>query len=541
MSESNISPIYSTKIGVNGESVYTEDGVGDFRVSLFTMLNRDLSYNYINEYVKKIIKKGDNREIEDLFVITFQTRDIRGGKGEKKLFYKLVDILYKYEPIIMINMLELIPEYGCWRDFWEICERVPLLEPDIMKIVTKQFRKDIFNYNNGMTISLLAKWLPREKSGRYPKLPSVIAKYIYSNETSTKKCLTLYRKQISALNRALKTAEVNMCSHTWSDIVPENVPGRCLKMHTRAFLNENIYGDCTSLRYEQSADRMKCRENFQAFIEDIKNGNKVAKGADVIMPHEIVKKSLVHSTTPDEHSILQSQWEEIVKETLTNGGLNRCIPMCDFSGSMNGLPILISLALGILISEINHESFRDSILTFDARPSWHSFKGLTTLKKKLYSIYNNIFELGQGLNTDFYKACICILNRMIENRTPVSEEPESLIVLTDMGWDKAHNTTDEWKTQIDRIREEFQIAGQRVWGEGNGWKAPQIVIWNLSAKYNDFHAKATDEGVVILSGWSPSILKSIQGNGILSQTPYDGMRTILDDPRYDLVRTIYRS
>jgi hypothetical protein len=286
---------------------------------------------------------------------------------------------------------------------------------------------------------------------------------------------------------------------------------------------------------------MKCRENFKAFIEDIKNGSKIAKGADVIMPHEIVKKTLARFTTAGEHSILQNQWDQIVNETLKNGGLSRCIPMCDFSGSMNGLPILISLALGILISEINHESFRDSILTFDARPSWHSFKGLTTLKAKLNSVYNNMFDIGQGLNTDFYKACICILDRMIENRTPVGEEPESLIVLTDMGWDKVRDGTESWSTQIEKIRQEFHYAGENVWGEGNGWKAPKIVIWNLSAKYNDFHAKSTDEGVVVLSGWSPSILKSIQSNGILTQTPYDGMRIILDDPRYDPIRKIYRA
>ena len=87
-----------------------------------------------------------------------------------------------------------------------------------------------------------------------------------------------------------------------------------------------------------------------------------------------------------------------------------------------------------------------------------------------------------------------------------------------------------------RIRREFNEAGERVWGKGNGWKAPRIVIWNVRAAFKDFHAKADQEGVVQLSGWSPSILKALQTVGVQVQTPYQGMRQILDDERYDAVR-----
>ena len=57
----------------------------------------------------------------------------------------------------------------------------------------------------------------------------------------------------------------------------------------------------------------------------------------------------------------------------------------------------------------------------------------------------------------------------------------------------------------------------------------------VSITFIDFHAKADQEGVVQLSGWSPSILKALQ-KGVEVQTPYEGMRSILDDARYDAVR-----
>jgi hypothetical protein len=291
---------------------------------------------------------------------------------------------------------------------------------------------------------------------------------------------------------------------------------------------------------------MECRKHFQEFVEALAKGKTKAHGANVVMPHELVVKALSCYASSDELGINQGQWVSIRDETLKLGGLGKCVPMCDFSGSMNGLPKLISLALGILVSEINHSAFKDHILTFDAEPKWHSFVGKDTLKEKLDSIKG---DLGQGLNTDFYKACMRIVEKMKEAKVPVGEEPEDLIVLTDMGFDRAskensynsrsNSKSPAWDTQIQQIRDEFKRAGEEVWGEGNGWKAPRIVIWNLSAQYKDFHAKADQEGVVQLSGWSPSMLKALQKGGIQVTTPYQGMRAILDDERYDEVRAVW--
>jgi hypothetical protein len=107
----------------------------------------------------------------------------------------------------------------------------------------------------------------------------------------------------------------------------------------------------------------------------------------------------------------------------------------------------------------------------------------------------------------------------------VGEEPEDLIVLTDMGFDAAVRMRDsydsdeeeeessEWKGQLAMIREAFQKAGEEVWGTGQGWKPPRIVIWNLRAAFNDFHARSNQDGVLQLSGWSPSMLKALQAKG----------------------------
>jgi hypothetical protein len=531
----------TTRIGVNGANVLTEAGVGNYSVALFTMLNRGLEESYIQNSVDTIFSRGDSEELRDLFVMAFQTRDVRGGKGERRLFYNFISALYAHNKDAVRAVLHLVPEYGCWRDMWELIHRVPELELDIFRLVRETYFSDIAKYDAGEhnKLSLLAKWLPREGSGTYRGLAQKLAKFFYPEQNDRTRMI-LYRKQISKLNRTLKTVEINMCAKTWCEIKPEAVPGRCLKIHNKAFLNEPVKkSSLKPLRYPESEDRMECRKHFQEFIEAMAKGEKKAHGANVVMPHELVVKALACGTSADELAINQGQWDSIREETLKYGGLGKCVPMCDFSGSMDGLPKTISLALGILISEINHSAFKDHILTFDAEPKWHSFLGKASLKDKLDSIKGN---LGQGLNTDFYKACMCIIEKMKQARVPVGEEPEELIVLTDMGFDAAsqdyysQKTSTKWKGQLELIREEFKKAGEEIWGQGNGWKPPRIVIWNLRAEYKDFHAKADQEGVVQLSGWSPSMLKVLQKSGVLVMTPYEGMIAILSDARYDPVR-----
>jgi hypothetical protein len=399
-------------------------------------------------------------------------------------------------------------------------------------------------HNEGKKLSLLAKWIPREKSGMYIGLALKLTNYIYADVVSERKRLVKYRKDVSMLNKALKTVEINMCGKTWKEIKPEAVPGRCLKLHTKAFLNERLKATKgidkseEKLRYPDDEDRLQCRLNFQDFIQGLSTGEKKAHGANVVMPHELVVKALTCYTSQDELAINQGQWESIREDTLKLGGLGKSLPMCDFSGSMGGLPKLISLALGILVSEINHASFKDHILTFDSDPKWHSFSGKKTLKDKLDSIND---DLGQGTSTNFFKACMCILDKMKEHKVPVGEEPEDLIVLTDMGFnDTKERGSDKWSTQLELIRDKFKEASNQVWGTTSaGWKIPRIVIWNLSAKFTDFHAKADQEGVVQLSGWSPSMLKALQKGGVQVMTPYQGMRAVLDDTRYDAIRNLW--
>lgn len=554
-----------TTIGVKGSDVYTSEGLGDALLALSMLLTRGVSYLDVNAGVQAVLdsyaaKVNPELMIENLLVLAFQTRDIRGGKGERlaseHLFKSLLsrDLTRK----VTFKVIDLLVEYGCWRDLFSL--GTYNLGTYIVDLVEKQVMKDEVALAAGESVSLLAKWMPRE--GHPDVTPFVIRLVPGTMLWPTR--LKLYRKRIVRLNKAINTVEIKMCANTWSSIDPGVVPGRAMQKYTKAFLNElgtkkKDEKPKSGLRHPENEDRMECRQNFQEYLYQTTTGRMKAKGSDTLFPHELVKDAmgLLENSEPrsyDEMNRIEGVWKSMVTEATKGGGLTDSLAMCDFSGSMrqsgknNDTPYWVSLALGLLISEINQGAFKDTILGFDSTPNFHRFPP-GGLFHKLRSLDQGF---GHGLSTDFQAAMNLVLMTLKQKRIKAGEEPKHLIVLTDMAWDKASGSSDPgyytgneyrhmvktmpWQTHVEIIREAFKRAGEDMWGEGQGWTMPCIVIWNLADTCRDFHAKADTEGVVMLSGWSPSLFKVLQTEGVKLQTPMKALEVQLQNERYDLVR-----
>jgi hypothetical protein len=225
-----------------------------------------------------------------------------------------------------------------------------------------------------------------------------------------------------------------------------------------------------------------------------------------------------------EMKVLEAQWIAIRDKVSGAGAMGRVLPMCDFSGSMSGVPLDVSMGLGILLSEINNTAFKNCMLSFDSTPHWITFRVDMSLVEKCREAICH----GQGLSTNFEAALQLVLDRLVEHNVPACEAPEDIVVFTDMGFDAAAGAGQmgQWNTLVTNMKARFRAAN---------YVMPRLVIWNLRAAFKEYHAKADETGVLMLSGWSPSAMKVIM-EGIKVQTPYEGMRAVLDDKRYDPVR-----
>jgi hypothetical protein len=506
-----------------------------------------------------------------------------------------------------VRVLKLIPQYGCWRDMFELATLSLTMDPlgtaeeeklalvqlrhDIMEIVAKQLRDDArvaTGADEGPAssalgvqghLSLCAKWAPRERD--------VLAKYvaqaymervgaIYTVGRSYSLTMRYYRQTLSLINKKLGTIEVPMCDGAWASINPAAVPGRAGALYKRAFLNlpstwtpntsgkggKHVTPAPDGVRKPDDSDRVACASLFKAHFAKAAKGEAKVHGADTLFPHEVVKKmaTTVGGEDGPEKDHLLAVWRSMVTKAKEAGGLGRSIFMSDFSGSMQSAakvgdtPYWVSMALGLLGAEVCSDEFKDRLMTFDSNPTWHTFRPEDDLFKRICSIHHS--SCGQGLSTDFQKAMDLVLATLKEKRMRPGQEPENLIVLTDMEFDQACGSSEispytghgyrhvvktaPWETHIAMIQESFRRAGEDMWGPGQGFKPPRIVIWNLAADPKDIHAKADQPGVAMLSGWSPSQFKVLCEAGPQPLTALDILRMELDDPQYDAVREALR-
>ena len=573
----SILPVGDKAVGVKGSDVYTLAGVGNDLVALNALLVRGADETTVGDLLRKALGSGDRKQSEvDAFVLAFMTRAVRGGKGERDLFYLMYQVLLKERQALALDLLDLVGHYGYWGDLFTLGEKhKDVVWKRLVDIVLKQVGKDktaaAFNLIMDPTspkqkLSLLAKWMPREGKPLATELAMALwLRGSGSNDVVHSAKLRAYRKTVADLNKALQTTEIAMCAGDWEEIKPSSVPGRCLKQNRLAFLNEvaptkkDQRVEKGKLRHPDDEVRMACREHFQEHFKKTASGEVVSKGAHTIYPHEVIRQVSGFRGSLDEKNSLTGMWKAFVAKAVEGGGLGRSIPMCDFSGSMQsgGLsdgrgvtPLEVSRAMGLLISEVTTEEFRGRMLTFDSVPRWLEFRKDEDIFARVEKV--NRSGYGQGLSTDFQKAMDLVLGELKRKRVVPGREPENLIVLTDMAWDAACGSdtqgyytsnsyrnvvkTAPWQTHIQMIRESFKRAGEDMFGEGNGYTPPRIVIWNISASCQDMHAKASEEGVVMLSGWSPSLFKVLMARGVEVQTPEQALRVQLADPIYDLVR-----
>lgn len=589
--------------GVKGSDCYAS--TGKVLCDLYAMLNRGLDSAYIQKAMDSVFTTGSDQDKIDALVLTFQTRDIRGGKGERDLFRHLFHAVFNQQAYIGADValatLELVPEYGYWEDVNRLAQLGnPGLELACIRLIAEQFVKDealLTKPAEERKLSLVARHMPREHNHKTgdKALAKKLATYLCPCD---KKALEHYRKRLSAVTKALDVAETHFSSKDWASLNPATMPGRCLKTHIKALLNQPVSGKHGRKVASSDPDRVACADKFSRHLSRAAKGEAKVKGSDVVFPHELVKKVLEHLSAPatismpsmrktssqylrdtfggfgydsdsglededkdndrmckempnparlsqSELDALEAQWRSIVDPIKATGVLGKWLAMCDFSGSMAGDPMLVSMALGILIAECNTGVFKDSILTFDSKPTLHRFKS-----SGLVARVAEIRHLAQGTSTDFQAAYNLVLKELVDAGVPVGEEPTELVVLTDMGFDTAcgfgqyssygsHKMavkTKDHETHMQIARRAFVKQGELLFGDGKGWNAPRIVCWNLRAEYKDFQAQAHEEGVLQVSGWSPSMLRVLTTRGLEAFTPEAILRAVLSDPRYDAVR-----
>jgi len=489
-----------------------------------------------------------------LYRMIGHTRDIIDGKGEYNLTYMMIYTWFDYYPQLALFALKClvtnddnkVHQYGSWKDIKYFCEYCkskgahvfhPLIHYAII-LMNEQLKKDYVNHKQGSdTISLVSKWVPREKSTfgwLYESFAtSYFINYMETANTDERKkkailkCKMEYRKLLSKLNKKLDTLQIKQCAKTWSDINFNNVTSISMTKQKKAFLNVNNTGQS---RFSDSQDRINCAEHFTNYIQNaIKSGTEV-KGTRVGMA-DFTKQAvnlLNQQSSPNtqtEIDVLNSQWRDNANQ---NGALGKMIAMVDVSGSMDGDPMNVAIALGIRIADKSVLGKR--VMTFSTKPTWVNLESYSDFVSQVEVVR----RADWGMSTNFYAALDTILDAILTNKMdPDDVQDMILVILSDMQMDAADK---HGLALYDSIKLKYQEAGLRSEYK-KPYKPPHILFWNLRST-GGFPSLSTQQNASMLSGFSPALLNLFCDKGLdalQSCTPWSVLEQTLENERYKIM------
>ncbi|KAJ4826137.1 hypothetical protein Tsubulata_021885 [Turnera subulata] len=399
-----------------------------------------------------------------------------------------------------------------------------LLKADVESLIAKQPNK----------ISLAAKWCPSIDSS-YDKATLIceaIARRIFPRETSADyegieeahyafRVRDRLRKEVLVpLRKALELPEVFMSAREWNSVPYNRVASVAMKTYKGLFLEHD-------------------KERFEEYLEKVKAGEaKIAAGA--VLPHQII----AGLKDEDGGTVAELQWARVVEDFAKKGKLKNCIAVCDVSGSMEGIPMEVCVALGLLVSELSEEPWKGKVITFSEKPEMHLIAGDTLLEKTEF-----IRKMDWGSNTDLQSVFDRILDVAVQNKLSEDQLIKRVFVFSDMEFDDAASANfgalmekyyslnpegkfneaeqkkmfqSSWETDYEVVQRKFREKGYN--------KVPEIVFWNLRNS-SSTPVAGTQTGVALVSGFSKNLLTLfLEEGGIVN--PEDVLRLAIAGDEY---------
>lgn len=420
------------------------------------------------ERILNIFIKAFNENRTAALRILFWGRDVRDGAGERQTFRIIFKWLCINHPEIVTLNLDYVRYLGRWDDY------LVAIGTKSEDVIIQCIKESLENGDK-----LCGKWMPRKGE---------VANILRKKMKLTPK---EYRK---LLVKNTDVVETKMCSNTWSEIDYEKTPSLAMSRYTSSFLRK----DC---------------DRFSDYLDEVKQGKKKIN-AGAIYPYDVIK-----NLQKGNDDLAQEQWNALPDYMAECHDL--VFPLVDVSGSMDSpignnvnLTCLdVAVSLGLYISERNEGPFKNYFMTFSSVPELVHTSG--TLRERM----NQMVGSNWGMNTNLIKVFETLLKQAKENNVRACDMPTKILILSDMEFDEAtRNPKNSAMEEIEELYREHKYT------------LPKVVFWNIQSRANKVPVSYNKNGTALVSGFSPSILKSILKMDVAN--PYKIMLDTINDFKY---------
>ena len=413
-------------------------------------------------------------------------RDVRGGAGERQTFRSLLVSLEKANPTLAGRIMHKVPELGRWDDLFTYSD------PINRKAALRMYADALMNGDG-----LAAKWAPRLASSKKAVTAGKQQKLRNANEL--RKFMMLSPKEYrQILVGSTRVVEQLMCAKQWNEINFSHVPS------------------LASARYQKAFGK-NAADMYSAYIRELQKPQeerdpKVKINAGAIYPYDVVK-----SLRNGNEAVANAQFDALPNYV----GDTKIMPMVDVSGSMGtilagGMTAMdVAVSLGLYLSDRTTSDFKNMFITFTSNATIQSLKG--TLSQKMQQMRGAV-----GYDTNLASAFDALLNTAKKGNVSPENMPDYLLILSDMQFND-HSIRGTDATALQMAREKYRAAG---------YKCPSIIFWNLTARADNTPVKTNDQGVALVSGFSPAIMASVLGADPEEFTPFAMMLKTIMNGRY---------
>jgi hypothetical protein len=436
----------------NGDVAYST--TSNYCVDLYGVINA--SRNNLGDILNLFIKAYKENSRLALKIL-MNSRDIKDGAGERKVFRCIFKYLCLNESEVARQLLPFVIDLGRWDDVFEGL-KTPV-ENTVLEIVKTQLDLDLSASKNNGNVSLLSKWMPSVNTSNRETVATAkyLAKKLNMNDAT-------YRKTLSSL-RKNRIIENNLREKDYT-FNYEHVPSLAMHKYVKAFLRND-------------------QEKYMGYLKDVEAGNKKINVSNLYL-YDIIKE-FYPNMDEDSRLAMQVKWDNY----LRNVNLGNTIVVRDGSASMtvnNGMPMRVATSLAVYFSELLKGEFKNKFITFSSVPRLVELTG-----ESLYDKLLNIYQYDEWTNTDISKVYDLLIEIYRNNKKEIIDR---IIIVSDMEFDSGVNcvsTFDTFKAKFDKLKV----------------KMPEVVYWNVNARNVHFATSKEQSNIRFVSGASSKILDSI--------------------------------
>ncbi|KAH8167461.1 hypothetical protein CIB48_g784 [Xylaria polymorpha] len=369
-------------------------------------------------------------------------------------------------------------------------------------------------------ISLCAKWAPSHDRfhDKHTFIVSSIAEMLHpvvevaagddamARELYLRHAREQYRRDISALRAHLDVVERKLSAKTYDKIHYDRVPSVAMNNYSKIFAEKDS-------------------ERFEEYLDGVAEGKMRISGA-TLMPSLLVKQARDDRSASRGKmkelvaKVADGQWKTLVQRIKDSGTLESSIAVCDVSGSMETpvfrdgtCPMDSAIGLSLLLAEVTAPPFGGHFITFSESPAVESVDLSEALHLKIASMSQSMW----GMSTNFVAVFEdLILPMAVRNKLSQEDMVKRVFVFSDMQFDQAEASGDQYSSSFERIKSKYADAG---------YEMPELVFWNLAGGRAGYGqgtggdptapkpVTAEEAGTSIVSGYSQAMLKVFLDNG----------------------------